>query len=95
MLPLAEEYDVHEIKKRCEEYLLTKPGSMMLLVLAQQYRLTNLLAKNIDFARQRSFTDLQKDPHFKLLDQEILISILQGRVQVDSVLFIHVPSKKL
>lgn len=79
-----------EIKKRCEEYLLTKPGSMELLVLAQQYRLSNLLAKNIDFARHRSYSDLQKDPHFKLLDQDNLISILQGRVQVRNSLQLEI-----
>lgn len=35
LLPLAEEYQIIEVKKKCEEFLLTKPGSMELLVTAQ------------------------------------------------------------
>ena len=83
LLPLAEEYQIAEVKRRAEEYLLTKPGSMELLVTAQGYGLQTLLAKCIEYARTKSFTELSQDPYFKCLEQENLISILQLRVQVN------------
>lgn len=81
LLPLAEEYQIAQVKRKCEEYLLTKPGSMELLVTAQAYGLTQLLSKCIDFARTKSFTELKKDPFFEHLQAENLINILQMRVQ--------------
>ena len=81
LLPLAEEYQVAEVKKRCEEFLLTKPGSMELLVTAQCYNLTSLLQKCIEFARTKSFAELQSDPYYKTLEPENLIQILTLRVQ--------------
>ena len=81
LLPLAEEYQIAQVKRKCEEYLLTKPGSMQLLVTAQAYGLTQLLAKCIEYARTKSFLELQKDPYFEKLEAENLISILQLRVQ--------------
>lgn len=80
LLPLAEEYQIIEVKKKCEEFLLTKPGSMELLVTAQLYGLQNLLTKCIDYVRSKSFTELQKDPYFKKIEPENLIHILQLRV---------------
>jgi len=80
LLPLAEEYQITEVKKKCEEFLLTKPGSMELLVTAQTYGLNHLLTKCIDQVRTRNFTELQRDPHFKRVDQTNLINILQLRV---------------
>ena len=65
LLPLAEEYQIVEVKKKCEEFLLTKPGSMELLVTAQTYQLHALLHKCIDTVRHKSFIELQKvsTPH--------------------------------
>ena len=80
LLPLAEEYQIVEVKKKCEEFLLTKPGSMELLVTSQTYGLNQLLSKCIDHVRTRNFTELQRDPHFKRVDQTNLIHILQLRV---------------
>jgi hypothetical protein len=80
LLPLAEEYQVMEVKKKAEEFLLTKPGSMELLVTAQKYNLKNLLNKCVDFARTKSFGELQSDPHFGELEPENLIQILSLRV---------------
>jgi hypothetical protein len=81
LLPLAEEYQITEVKKKCEEFLLTKPGSMELLVTAQTYNLSSLLAKCIDNVRTRSFSELQRDPYFKQIEAQNLINILQLRVQ--------------
>ena len=81
LLPLAEEYQISEVKKKCEEFLLTKDGSMELLVIAQQYNLATLLQKCIEFARKKSYTDLRSDPCFKNLEMQNLISILELRVQ--------------
>ncbi|ESN93920.1 hypothetical protein HELRODRAFT_180327 [Helobdella robusta] len=36
--------------------------------------------KNDDVVKSKSFSELQKDPHFKYLEQENLINILQLRV---------------
>lgn len=80
LLPLAEEYQITEVKKKCEEFLLTKPGSMELLVTAQTYGLNQLLTKCIDHVKKGNFTELQRDPHFKRVDQTNLIHILQLRV---------------
>ena len=81
LLPLAEEYQVLEVKKKCEEYLLTKPGSMELLVTAQGYGLHQLLRKCIQYARERSYSELQKDPFFDKLEPVNLIAILEVRVK--------------
>jgi hypothetical protein len=80
LLPLAEEYQIIEVKKKCEEYLLTKPGSIELLVTAQAYGLQNLLSKCIQYARHKAFAELQKDPFYQKLEQENLIRILEFRV---------------
>lgn len=80
LLPLAEEYQIMEVKKKCEEYLLTKPGSMEFLITAQTYNLKNLLNKCVDFARTKTFTELQTDSLFSQLQPENLISILSLRV---------------
>jgi len=53
---------------------------MELLVTAQTYGLNQLLTKCIDQVRTRNFTELQRDPHFKRVDQTNLIHILQLRV---------------
>jgi len=53
---------------------------MELLVTAQTYGLSQLLSKCIDHVRTRNFTELQRDPHFKRVDQTNLIHILQLRV---------------
>lgn len=68
------------MKKKCEEFLLNKPGSMELLVTAQTYGLLQLLTKCIDHVKTKSFTDLQKDPLYSCLEPENLIHILQLRV---------------
>lgn len=80
LLPLAEEYQILEVKKKCEEFLLTKPGSIELLVTAQAYGLQNLLTKCIQHARYRTFAELQKDPFYQKLEQVNLIRILELRV---------------
>ena len=81
LLPLAEEYQVTEVKKRCEEFLLTKPGNMELLVTAQCYNLIQLTQKCIECVRTKSFAELQADPYYKSLEPENLIQILTLRVQ--------------
>ncbi|ELU00894.1 hypothetical protein CAPTEDRAFT_192565 [Capitella teleta] len=81
LLPLAEEYQIVQVKRKCEEYLLTKAGSIELLVTAQTYGLQQLRLKCIEYARTKSFTELQKDPFYQLLEAENLIGILQLRVQ--------------
>lgn len=80
LLPLVEEYQITAVKKKCEEFLLTKAGSMELLVTAQAYGLQQMLHKCIDHVRTKSFTELQKDPHFKRLEPDNLIHVLQLRV---------------
>lgn len=81
LLPLAEEYQILEIKKKCEEFLLTKPGSIQLLVTAQAHNLVHLLQKCIEHARHKSFTELQKDPFYARLETVNLIRILELRIQ--------------
>ena len=80
LLPLVEEYQVNGIKKKCEEYLLTKPGSMELLITAQSYGLEMLLSKNIEYARKKSYSELQRDPYFSSLEPENLLRVLELRV---------------
>ncbi len=81
LLPLAEEYQIIEVKKKCEQFLLTKPGSIQLLVMAQAYGLQDLLRKCIEHARYKTFSELQKDPYYKSLEADNLISILELRIQ--------------
>ena len=54
---------------------------MELLVIAQAYGLNHLLAKCIEYARSKSYAELQKDPLFDVLQPENLIHILKLRVQ--------------
>lgn len=80
LLPLVEEYQIAEVKKKCEDFLLTKVGCMELLVTGQTYNLPQLIARCIDAVRCKSFTELQKDPFYGKLHPENLINILQLRV---------------
>lgn len=80
LLPLAEEYKMTEVKRKCEEFLINKPGNMELLVTAQTYGLQQLLMKCIEQVRRKSFTDLQKDPLYGSVHPKNLIHILQLRV---------------
>ncbi|KAK2172283.1 hypothetical protein NP493_975g04077 [Ridgeia piscesae] len=79
LLPLTEEYQISEVKKRCEEYLLTRPGSMELLITAQTYGLMSVLEKCIEFARKKTLPELQKDAFFKSIHPENVIQILMMR----------------
>lgn len=81
LLPLVEEYQVQDIKKKCEEFLLTKPGSIQLLVTAQAFGLRGLTAKCIEWARHKTYLELKEDPLYKSLEPENLIAILEFRVQ--------------
>lgn len=54
---------------------------MELLITAQIYNLEQLLQKCIKFARNKCYSDLQKDPLFESIEPGNLIRILQLRVQ--------------
>ena len=70
-----------EVKKKCEEFLLTKTGNMELLVLAQMYNLGGLLSKCIDNLRSQSLTDLQQDPHLEKIETQNFSQILQLKIK--------------
>lgn len=80
LLPLVEEYQISEVKKKCEDFLLTKPGSMELLVAGQLYNLSQLINRCVDAVRTKSFTELRDDPSYNKLHADNLINILQLRV---------------
>lgn len=80
MLEFSEEYDMTNLKFRCEEYLLSRDISLETLVLAEKYGLKNLFKQSMDFAKTLTMEDLDRHPLKKEIGEQTLITIYKEKV---------------
>lgn len=82
MLGFSEEYDMQNLKSRCEEYLLANDVSIETLVLAEKYGLKTLYKQSLDFAKTLTMEDLEKHPLRKDIGDQTLITIYKEKVHM-------------
>ncbi|XP_060565206.1 kelch-like protein 24 [Ruditapes philippinarum] len=80
MLEFAEEYEMANLKLRCEEYLLTQEVSIESLVIAEKHSLKNLFKQCMDFAKTQTMEDLERHPLKKEISEQTLIAIYKEKV---------------
>lgn len=52
LLPLAREYQIDDLTKRCEQFLLCRESSVRSLVLAEEFSLSTLEKKCLDYVNR-------------------------------------------
>ena len=78
VLPLAVEYQIKDIKGRCESYL-EKNLSLKTLVIAEKYDLDQLQYRSLVKVKQKTLKALQAEPEYKLLSKESLEKLLMAK----------------
>ena len=87
LVKLADEYQMEEIFKRCEDVLIklasSKKGNTFLddLTFAQTYKLENLLRKIVDKARQLRLRDFKSHEMYDKMDPSIYKQIVEGIIE--------------
>ena len=87
LLKLADEYQMEDIRKRCEDVLVNlvskKPGNTFLadLTFAQTYKLENLLGTIINRARQLRLCDFKSHEMYDIMDPRIYKQIVEGIIE--------------
>ena len=87
LLKLADEYQMEDIRKRCEDVLVglvsKKPGNTFLadLSFAQSYKLEKLLRTIINRARQLNLSDFQSHEMYAKMDPSIYKQIAEGMIE--------------
>ncbi|KAL4218496.1 hypothetical protein ACF0H5_023230 [Mactra antiquata] len=82
MLDFSEEYEMPNMKLRCEEYLLSRDLSIESLVLAEKYSLKTLYKQSVDFAKTRTLEELDRHPLRKDISDQTLITIYKEKVHM-------------
>jgi len=67
MLPLAREYQMDELTKRCERFLINRPPSVQSLVLAEEFTLSNLRKQCLSFINSSNLREICEEPEFDIL----------------------------
>ena len=75
VLPLAVEYQIKDIKGRCESYL-EKNLSLKTLVIAEKYDLDQLKNSCLAMVKGKTLKALKAEPEYKLLSKENLEKLL-------------------
>ena len=87
LVKLADEYQMEEIFKRCEDVLVklvsSKKGNTFLadLTFAQTYKLENVLRKIVDKARQLRLRDFKSHEMYDKMDPHIYKQIVEGMIE--------------
>ncbi|XP_013406489.1 BTB/POZ domain-containing protein Y57A10B.3 [Lingula anatina] len=81
VLPLLQEYQFTKFVHQAEEFLLSKPCSIKILVVAQKYYLPRLLEKCIKYADSTSLSTLKQQPDFREIGTDVLVQILMNKVE--------------
>ena len=87
LVKLADEYQMEEIFKRCEDVLVklvsSKKGNTFLadLTFVQTYKLENLLRKIVDKARQLRLRDFKSHEMYDKMDPHIYKQIVEGMIE--------------
>ena len=87
LVKLADEYQMEEIFKRCEDVLVSlvsnKPGNTFLddLTLAQTYKLEKLLGKIVGKARQLQLQEFKRHEMYNKMVPHIYKQIVEGIIE--------------
>ena len=87
LLKLADEYQMEEIFKRCEDVLVdlvsSKPDNTFLdyLTFAQRYKLERVLEKIVNRARQLRLRDFKSHQMYDKMDPHIYKQIVEGIIE--------------
>ena len=82
LLKLAEEYEVPNIKIRCEDFLMDHSNSLETLILAERYGLKHLYKTCMESAKTRTLEEIQRSPEFKDISQETVIKIYKEKIEI-------------
>ena len=82
LLPLADEYQIPELRQKCLECMLSMEGSIQHLVIAQTYNFKTLLTHCVKWAgRSLRLSALEKSQCYSLVDTENLLKIHKARIR--------------
>ena len=82
LLKLADEYEVPNIKTRCEDFLMGHSNSLETLILAEQYGLKHLYKTCMESAKTRTIEEIQRNPVFKNISQETMIKLYKEKIDM-------------
>lgn len=82
LLEMAEEYRMEHIKKKCEDFLISKDKSLDLLVLAEKYHLKKLHKQCIEFVKMKNVEEIERNPQSKNLAMKTLIQIYKAKINM-------------
>ena len=74
LLPLAREYQMDDLLRRCERFLLQRPPSVQSLVLAEEFSMEGLRLQCMRYIRNSRLRDLTAVAEFDILQNEIKVS---------------------
>lgn len=81
LLELADRFEMLEVKRRCEECLMSRKPSVNLLVSAQTYNLQRVLNKCVVVLKNRSFRDLQREKEFRKINEENMVKLYGEKIK--------------
>ena len=82
LLKLSEEYEVPNIKTRCEDFLVAHCNSLETLVLAEQYGLKHLYKTCMESVKTKTIEEIQRSPEFKNISQETVIKLYKEKIDM-------------
>ena len=77
LLPLAHEYEVNHVLKMCEKFLKTKLPTLKILLLADQYMLTDLRSFCLGVLQNIRLVEMVDHPDFKKLSRDTVRELIK------------------
>jgi len=81
LLHLSREYQIDMLSRRVEEHLLRRQSSVDLLLLAQEFELSKVVAKCTCALSRLNFQDIRFHPSYEKLETTNVLHILQGHLK--------------
>ena len=81
LLSLSWSLQIDVLRHRCEDYLLTRPTSLGLLVVAEKFCLHRLSASVVDYASTLEEATLETDAYFRRLSSETRLCVYRRMVE--------------
>lgn len=89
VLPLAREYQMTTLTRRCERYLLCVSPSVQSLALAEEFQLLRLRRECLDYIQNVRICHLRQDPDFSNLCLNTQVDILMDKaVKYEKLLYV-------
>ncbi len=81
-LELSQEFEMKEVKRRCETFLVKSKITPQLLITAQNYNLPGLKKKCIDILKTKKYSDFKNEEGFlDALNRDIHVLLLHERIK--------------